>query len=969
MSSPASIAAIIGSSQRPVARAGRSVPAARALRCASSLWPGLLCAGLTLLLCARGIHWARLHPDEHHIARWLRQTQTQSYVAERVYPGGYFELLRPAQAGARNARRLAEKRARWTGQGRRHAADGAEPNMVAWARLWNVRLAAIATLLLYLLALRITASRAAAALAALLFGAHPFLIEHGHYAETDVAMVALGLAALLLLTLARRRGRYWLLAAASAVSGAAIGCKYTLLPLIVLPPLHGWLLGAQRGLGRMSRWGLAAVCVALCALGFAWATPMLYRAPAAFLAGARAMTSYTYGEIHGLLGEMAGVRGAGWLLKSGIMLREALKSGWLWWLGFALALPLWREGRARRHLAVLPLFGLCFALYALVGLPWFRNQEFLPLLPLLAVTLALPLAALAPPPLPPPGARGRWRRWRLAALLTLLLPITALNLARGIRISSAFGTEETLSSLFDWLSLSSSGERRFGFEPYASRIASHAPRLSEKTDKVEALSPRAWRASGLDYLVRVGNMPGRGHRHPWTQRLYPAREANLAGFTNQATMLRSWRITAGIRPAFSQMDLEVWGLGGGAAGGRPDVPLVLDRPMAIAGGQRTQVVAADGLLLGPGEALHVAGRRHALALPAAPGQRWFAVVSHHAPLDAGPVTVRWQGLFAPREAALAAGRAELFELGDAAWRRRALEVLPTARVRMRGDEQRSLCLASVTPLAAHAAHLLRRGGSPERGAALLAALARERPLDEAEHVEAFLAHVAIAEAAAPGIREAERRAAAPHGAAAGRALAAAGELLAGTDPETLGRAAVMGTEIRFLRDFARIRLGPLAMAAAGPPTPDGERMLADTDLPLWLAAGSYRFEARAGVASCRDREHCRRDHRVTEARLLDHATGREIAPRSAPPREHQWRLAGAITVPEPLRPRLQLEIPICADRLVEVEYVVLTWDPVEQLRLARDELAAALAGFAETRGDNRALSPLSPRGGGQPAGE
>ncbi len=929
----------------------RAAPAARALSRAAALWPGLLCAGLTLLLCARGIHWARLHPDEHHIARWLRQTRTQPYVAERVYPGGYFELLRPVQAGARAARRLAESRARWMEQGRRHATDSEEGNMIVWARLWNVRLAALSTLLLYLLALQISESRAAALLAGLLFGVHPFLIEHGHYAETDVAMVALGLAALLLLTLARRHGRYWLLAAASLVSGAAIGCKYTLLPLIVLPPVHAWLLGSRRGLRRPARWGLAAACLALCALGFAWATPMLYRAPEEFLEGARAMTAYTYGEIHGLLGEMAGVRGSGWLLKGGIMLREAGRSGWLWWLGFALALPLWREMRLRRHLAVLPLFGLSFVLYALAGLPWFRTQEFLPLLPFLAVTMALPVAALAAPAGPPARSRGaRWRHWRLAALLALLVPITALNLARGIRIASAFGTEETLVSLFAWLGASSSGERRFGFEPYASRIKSPFPRLSEKTDKVEALSPQAWRASGLDYLVRVDNMPGRGHRHPWTQRLYPAQEANFSGFTNGATLLRSWRITDGIRPAFSQMDLELWGLGGDAGGGRPDVPLVLERPVVIAGGERTQVVAVDGLLLGPGEALRVAGRRHALALPLACGQPWFAVVSHHAPADAPPVKVRWQRLFAPREASLAAGRAEVFELGANAWRRRAFEVLPTVRVRMRGDDQRSFCLAFVTPRAAYAAHLLRKKGSPERSAALLAALALERSLDVAEHVEAFLAQAAIAGAAAHVDRAAACRAAAPHAAAAERALQAAGKLLAEADPEALGRATVMGAEIRFLRDFARIRLGPLTMVAAGQPTPDGDSMLAESDLPLWLAPGNYRFEARARVASCRDKEHCRRDHRVSEGRLLDHATGRPIALRRDSPAESPWRLAGVLTVPAPLRPRLQVEIPICADRLVEVDYIVLTWDLVEQLARARDELAAALDWFAANDG-------------------
>ena len=61
-------------------------------------WAMLLLAVILLAalgLRYRGIAWAHLHPDEYKIAQWADWMETHSYISERFYAGGYFQLVKP----------------------------------------------------------------------------------------------------------------------------------------------------------------------------------------------------------------------------------------------------------------------------------------------------------------------------------------------------------------------------------------------------------------------------------------------------------------------------------------------------------------------------------------------------------------------------------------------------------------------------------------------------------------------------------------------------------------------------------------------------------------------------------------------------------------------------------------------------------------------------------------------------------
>ena len=64
---------------------------------------------------AAGADWSRMrNPDEETICRWIGQVRTYGYPAERVYPGGWFQLFRLRMAFDRAADALVRHKVRRT---------------------------------------------------------------------------------------------------------------------------------------------------------------------------------------------------------------------------------------------------------------------------------------------------------------------------------------------------------------------------------------------------------------------------------------------------------------------------------------------------------------------------------------------------------------------------------------------------------------------------------------------------------------------------------------------------------------------------------------------------------------------------------------------------------------------------------------------------------------------------------------
>ena len=368
-----------------------------------------------------GRRWSTfLHPDELKVAGWTQQACKTGWVSDRVYPGGWFELMRLRVALARAASRQNERWLRWTGQDGAVTAASEEtfwarpddPERPPWSiqagRDLNAFLFALTALAVFLGARTLGACRAAAAFAAAIFAAQPVALEHAHYCETDMGLAA-GLA-----VASWAMARF--LAAPSAsraipallLAGFAVSCKYTLAPLAAWAPAAAAFVtargdGAAAGAGTSGpprklrlagRFSVfVAAALALFAAGFLAGTPALWHDPSWFRASAAEVSARTYAETKGLLGPFAGSWWAGPALRLGGAWRAAVSLGTAFWIWAALSVIAWARLVPRRQLAGIPLFLALFLAYALFGLPWFRDQELLPVVVVAAFAAALPVEA------------------------------------------------------------------------------------------------------------------------------------------------------------------------------------------------------------------------------------------------------------------------------------------------------------------------------------------------------------------------------------------------------------------------------------------------------------------------------------------------------------------------------------------------------------------------------------------------
>ena len=136
--------------------------------------------GVALFLCSwivasHGIRWSTFfHPDELPVAHWINRVVKVGYEDERVYPGGWFELVRPfvwwQGVKAKNDRRQTD----WlvqdgcvtavNGQTYERRMEDATPRIatIQTGRDFNALLAACSSLLVYLAALAAGCHAAAA---------------------------------------------------------------------------------------------------------------------------------------------------------------------------------------------------------------------------------------------------------------------------------------------------------------------------------------------------------------------------------------------------------------------------------------------------------------------------------------------------------------------------------------------------------------------------------------------------------------------------------------------------------------------------------------------------------------------------------------------------------------------------------------------------------------------------------------
>ena len=705
--------------------------------------------GVALLVAAfwyasKGIDWGRtFHPDEPTIARWMRQAQKAGYVTERAYPGGWFVLI---NCWKKIDYKYKSAIAFCRGDVPPRPSGGVMPG-----RQLNLRLFTLAVLFLYLAALEAGAGPAAAAFGALLFMFHPFSLEHAHYCETDTALLfSLCLSGWLALRAIRRQSRGWYMSAMFA-TGFAIACKYTLLPAVLWPFAVASVVVRDGERRRVRIATLAAVGVGALLAGFLFGTPALWRAYEFFTRSMRQVSQWTYAEGFRALGDAYNSTWIRCSWRASTLVRELARMGIVPLLFFGTAFAVWLRHGRRGNWTVYPLFLLVFVPFAVFLLPWIRNQEILPLLPVLCVAAAVAVDRAARSLAR--GASGPRGRLVNVALLVLAAAALACTFCNGRRILTCFSRQDTRKTCYGWLRSCFDNDVRIAYDRYTRLSRDLEPYRGfflPGTDQQwpDVLYSPDYQTNHIRYVLRNASFSGRRVNDMDAQ-------ARTHVFFKDCLPLRTWTIAPGRMRTitFAQPDIELWAMPDPdkSADGNlqlkdlgPNIPVVLDRPVFFPSDDVPFYAEGECCPIGPVRAMRVGHRRQQFH-PVPAGDSW--VVSR---VLAGPAagTVSWSGLATPRKRPLTGNGIGLFAMKDESLRwREIVDVRPGAKLRLLdADDRSTLCVAWPVEDRAEAARALRRGGDPAGALALL----REAPeLDAAAEAEAFLAAVETGETPEP----------------------------------------------------------------------------------------------------------------------------------------------------------------------------------------------------------------------------
>lgn len=892
----------------------------------------VLCVGLALNF--HGINWARFHSDERAIATWLVETERQPFITERAYPGGFFELYRPIRAVKSFYARLAMSVQQWKQQG-----GGSEvliakrQDILLSVRQTNATFIALSSIFVYWAARRIflTVTKRAstvqsmllAGLTAFIYVTHPFLVEHAHYGETDGTMVLTGAIVLALLTDALAFKKLGVFVLASLLMGFAIGCKYTLVPLLIVLPVSAVVLGRLRGwgVGRMA--GLIVGSVFLVFIGFCIATPSIYHDFAFFIRASRHTSVLAWGEMQGLLGRMHDTPGAASMFKwQG--LKAAIVSiglGRMAWL--LIAFPFWFVRSLRRHLSVFPLFLLSFPFAIVFIFPWFRTQEILPMLPVFSLTAVLPVAVL--------GLSRNQSFWRNVAgtvALTVAVAIAAVNLMDGSKMASAFVGSESRVELGGWFNTCAPAGRRVGIELYADRPGGYRPVDDVPVGKVEIQPLDFFEKRNLDYIACSTSYHARGTVNPFTGVLYEDLTDIRNQFNDRSFLLKSWCLPEGrIRPRFSQIDVEMRYVN--HSGQKEDVQscleLCVDSPFFINRGTYAHVAGEDGYAVGPQTALHVAGRTSDIRFYGRHTEPWYGVAfvpQARADGEPGDAEVVWRSSGAePRKARVPFKNSRLFTLTPSS----AFSLFPKERVKFRGNESQALCLLALYADPVPAARLLRRTGNP--GACLdLLLQTGSNPWKQSAEVEAFLACVELGRESDPLWRLAAEHA---------------------VEVETV--TTVGGIPVAVHDDFSRLRVKNIQVGIHDVELAESGEWLFEADLPMLLTPGRYTVTFQLHMPVDDWRRVFGFQAQSIEFKILPFDTTMSsdssvfsLVNGLSDNVEAVW------TVLAPIVPRLKISVDagqvLHRDGLPRlfVDQIEVVWDPVERAIAAQEEVRAAL---------------------------
>lgn len=728
----------------------------------------------------RGSHWRyRLHPDEHLVADW--QNDAMLYPAGMppgvigaiaLYPQGYFRmsvvytfvanLVDYCQLSFKKFQEKISDGITQDGPSSRSISEIYLKNAAKHdinestryqnkpfllrprtesllaGRHLNAILAGITAVLFFLAVFAATNSIFGALSAGILCGTTPYLIEHAHYCETDVGVAAMFALSVFAAMSAVKKENMWLMCPFAACCAAAFATKYS---VAFLAPYYCLIfcylavfkyrqqdnsVGKRTLLKKILAAGMLSIVCGIAA--YMLFTPVSYVAPEKLLTMfVKVDTRVNSGTTSDLIHEPVDV----WLRQKYIIasIWHFLKEfGIVQYALLAIVMPFlvnFRKNRCGLFLIILPFL---YFVVAVAKYPWIRSQEFLLVALMLNVMIAMGIGIADEVMRNNKRARGLRLCVPVFSIICLLVSLNGAGY-----MTKAFTWQDSCITMRKWLEMCANPESRFASERFASQtVKSDRIRTAAVFNEAEA----TWNPTAIDvgdpgheYFVRNATHDGRNHRSPITGKLYPYFQDGLDNFKSHAILLKTVDMLPEIRPTFAQIAMELWGIVPTNAVLRTPDPLATRAEMFYFGGETYYYVRGNDFI-GPAESIRTVGKRSRVRMtPPGKGKPLFAVTRHIT--GEVPAKIKWEALFEPREKTILPGKADWFILPAKMANRAFMDTVPHTKVRMRGNDQTSLCLTTVTDNPAYAAELLVRGGSPDKAAELLSSVGFHGGLNEA----------------------------------------------------------------------------------------------------------------------------------------------------------------------------------------------------------------------------------------------
>lgn len=652
----------------------------------------------TFIFAARGLERSHyLHPDEHTISYWVFDFLEKGYISSRLYPEGLYVLTKPIlniidkNAKSNNDLELWEQ-SQNTPYKYENFSTYCDPYLFVNSFRWiNVTLLIIATFCFFLLAYKFFNSIVVATIGGIILGCNFLLIEHAHYAESDIIGMLFSLLTMCAICWHLKKDNWLTLILGAFLGGFAFSCKFSNAPLLILlcflffRKLAFSLKSTTKKQKKAFILLFFIFCFVVLLLGILIGLPHLYLDYHSFIRKAQFTTQKTYNEIVQILSVAKYEPYAKLRANFSWLLQALTKFGLFIQIFWALSIiPLVTRKDNRKYILIFYIYPIFYVIFALFKFPFLRDQELIPLVPFILFASLFFAQYLI----------NLFNRNKFIGTLGAIVVaiFTIYQTSQGIKMSSAFKHIDTSIFFANWVKTHIVPDANIYKEPRS--IGKSNP------SKIERVCNKEF-CSKYDFVVRSPQNRKRGVFNPITGERFPEMQKKFDYFLENASLTTSCDHKYPNNPVFGALPVELWTINNSLATNSNNTSKIYRN--LISGGS-DYYVSPNNNFARVFDCLKLTGQRSRIRLGISPKQKYWAVVRLEYADE--PQEVKWNNFFIPKKAKISPKHTKFFTLSDFAWINSYFDIWPSFKVRIKGNEATSLAWVYVTDNPAQVTSLL-----------------------------------------------------------------------------------------------------------------------------------------------------------------------------------------------------------------------------------------------------------------------